>query len=162
MPKVTLEYGEIVMASSVGVQRHLQSIKDKLPNTNELSEDDDRQWNMHIEGAMGELVAAKFFNLHWDGGVNKFQTADFGPVQVRTRSKPEYELLVRENNPDDHVYLLVRGQCPTYDVVGWLTGRDAKQKQFRRRWGNRPAAYFVPDKFLMDPERLKRVVWTSL
>ena len=161
MPIVTLEYGEIVMGSAVGVQRHLQAIQQNLANTHELREEDDRAWTFHIEGALGELVAAKFFGLHWDGGVNKFSATDFGPVQIRTRTKPEYELIVREKDPDDNVFLLVRGMCPTYNIVGWSFGRDAKNIKFRRRWGNRPAAYFVPDKCLKDPESLKRVVWMT-
>lgn len=143
---VTLNRNEILMAAFVGVRRQCESIIKGLKDANCETENG---WQVHVEGALGELAFAKALGLYWDGSVNTFKTgADVGGIQVRTRSKPSYELIVRDNDRDEDWFALVRGKCPTYTVVGCIRARDAKKYEFRKAYGNGKPAFFVPDSAL--------------
>jgi hypothetical protein len=113
---------------------------------------------MHIEGACGEAAVAKALNVFWSGTVNTFKRGgDIGSkIQVRTRSKSYYELIVRQDDRDDDIFILVTGKAPSFDVVGWTLGKDAKKEQWIQTHGNREAAWFVPQKELLDINTLPK------
>jgi hypothetical protein len=83
-------------------------------------------------------------NLFWDGSVNTFKQADVGTWQIRTRSEPHYELIVRPNDSDSDRFVLVLGRAPSYTIYGWIQGIAAKKPAWLKRHGGRPPAYFVP------------------
>jgi hypothetical protein len=86
-----------------------------------------RRW--HIEGAGGEVAAAKALGRRRDGQVNTEKEGGVvGHIQVRTRSRYD-GLFVRPNDRDDDMLVLVTGVYPTYRVCGWIRGADAKQGQ---------------------------------
>lgn len=104
---------------------------------------------MHFDGAGGEMAFAKSRNRYWDGSVNTFKVGgDVGDIQVRTRSRLHYDLLVRDDDRDSDWFVLVVGSLPTFWVIGAIRGQQAKQPQFRRNWGNHGVAYFVPQSAL--------------
>ena len=95
--EVTLTKSEASMASHVGWMRHLVSVLKGLEDKNGC----DGKWDRHIEGACGELAVAKALGIYWDGSVNTFHSAgDVGNIEVRTRSRHDYDLIVR---PSDHL-----------------------------------------------------------
>lgn len=111
-------------------------------------------WSEHIEGACGEAAVAKVLNRFWNGSVDTFATGgDVGDIQVRTRSSHDYELLVRPDDRDSDVFILVTGRAPTFRVIGYIWGRDAKRPEWLQTHGSRPAAYFVPHAFLTPIKR---------
>lgn len=130
------------MASEVGRMRKLASLKNGNKHTHGF---DGIGWSEDIEGACGELAVAKFLGIYWNGSVNTFKAPDLpNGIQVRTRSKHDYDLIVRTGDPDNERFILVTGRCPEFRIQGWLYGRDAKQDQFRQTFGGRPEAFFVP------------------
>jgi hypothetical protein len=141
MIDVTLEPYEIALAADVGVRRQLAALEAHLPDAFGFA---GAGWSEHVEGAGGELAFAKATKRYWNGSVNTFKNGDVGTVQVRTRRDPKYDLLVRPGDSDDDAFVLVIGTIPKFCVVGWLYGREAKQEKWLRTYGNRPAAYFVP------------------
>lgn len=150
--RVKLTGYEMTIAAVAGCIRHIASLqagrKDKHgaePNG----------WQLHIEGALGELAAAKATGAYWSGSVNTFKDADLGRnVQVRTRSLHHYELLVRDCDGDDDVFILVTGVAPNYVVHGWLYGREAKREDWLAGHGGREPAYFAPHQALRPIEDL--------
>ena len=100
---------------------------------------------------------SKALGIYWTGSVNQFQAGfDVLTYEVRTRTKPEYELPVRPIDDFAKTFVLVRRLGPAvYDVVGWIKGHDAKRNEWLHDYGGRPAAWFVPDQFLLDPELLR-------
>lgn len=138
------------MAAGVGLERQLRALADRRPDRHGfVPKDGDTGWSLHIEGACGEVAVAKVLNRFWNGSVDSFKSGgDVGDVQVRTRSRHEYELIVRQDDRDSDVFILVTGRAPTFRVVGYILGRDAKRPEFEQRHGNRPAAYFVPHSVL--------------
>lgn len=139
--QVTLNWYEAAMASDIGRMRHLSSIKSGLSDAHGFSGDG---WSEHIEGACGELSLAKHLGVYWDGSVNTFKKPDLPGIQVRTRSRDDYDLIVRKGDRDDEIFVLVTGRCPTYTIRGWILGGDAKLEKYKVAHGGRPEAFFVP------------------
>ena len=151
---VSLSWHEAAMASHVGWMRQLASIRAGLiPGAGYTGEG----WSEHCEGACGECALAKFLCLYWDGSVNTFrQRGDLPGLEVRTRSRHDYELIVRPNDDDAARFVLLTGRCPTYRVRGWIVGKDAKRDEWIQTHGGRPAAYFVPARALRPMSELEQ------
>lgn len=145
MKAITLDWFELMQAGMVGLLRQCNALRDGRKDAHGLT-DRDSNWNTHIEGACGERAVAKAVNRYWNGSVDTFKSGgDVGAkIQVRTRSQHDYELLVRDSDPDDAAFFLVTGWAPHYRVIGWIMGRDAKRAEWKQTHGGRPAAYFVP------------------
>jgi hypothetical protein len=145
--KVTLSNSELYLAAQIGIARQMEAMRQGKPDCHGF--DGIEGWTVHIEGACGEMAVAKVLGIFWNGSLNTFKTeADVLDLEVRTRSKDYYELLVRENDNDDAIFILVTGRAPNFNVVGWLKGKEAKQSRWRKTHGGRPPAYFVPHKEL--------------
>lgn len=155
---IRLTWFEVHLASEIGCRRHLAALQAGLPDRHGAGRDNDG-WTKHVEGAAGEMAVAKALNLYYDGSVNTFRDgADVGRIQVRTRSEPHFELLVRDSDADADPFLLVTGRAPSFRIVGWMYGGDAKQEAWRHAHGGREAAYFVPHVALEPLEKLRQIV----
>lgn len=141
--KVNLEWYEISRAALVGVSRNVEAMRKGLQNARPISESD---WHIHILGACGEVAFAKATNRYWSGSVNTFKTGGDvgGHIQIRTRSKSNYDLIVRDNDNDDDIFVLVTGGPAEFDVKGYMRASDAKAEKYKANWGNYGEAYFVP------------------
>jgi hypothetical protein len=107
----------------------------------------------HILGVGGEIGVAKGLNRYWEPRVNTFKEADLGQaLQVRTRSRHDYDLLVRPGDRDDDAFLHVTHEDNVFRLRGWLWGHEAKQPLFLRDYGGRPPAFFVPGSHLRKVE----------
>jgi len=143
---------EVRVAASVGVERQLQSmhmgLHEKVPGIK-------CPWEINILGALGECAYCKFRAHYWNFSVNTFKNIpDVGcNVQIRTTA-PNLRLIVRPEDPSDQYFVHIRGECPTYEVVGWILGKDAKQPGWLEAVNGRSPAYFVPDNAL-TPFKLK-------
>lgn len=159
---VVLEWYEVRLAAQVGVERNVQSIKDGRTPSAAFSTKDGA-WEIHVQGACGELAFAKAANRFWAGSVNRFgSSGDVGRIEVRTRSRHDYDLLVRPADADDSVFVLVTGLAPDFLVHGWVRGEEAKRDEWLRDYGGRPPAFFVPKAVLNPLEALLRPVDAEL
>lgn len=152
--KVQLTPFEVAMAAQVGCRRQIESLIKGLKPAYGASPEG--AWSIHIEGACGEIAVAKAMGVYWDGSVNTFGKPDIvgSSLQIRTRSKENYDLIVRTKDKDDEVMVLVTGIAPIFEIRGWMVARDAKQHRFLQTYGGRDAAYFVPSKELKPIEEL--------
>jgi hypothetical protein len=140
---VMLEDYELDMAAGVGLRRQLAAVKRGSQDRHGADPEDG--WRIHIEGACGELAAAKFLGRYWNGSVDTFQSIpDLGAVEIRTRSRHDYDLLIRKDNPTDRVYVHVTGRAPRFRVRGWIRGTEAQREEWWKNHGNREWAWFVP------------------
>ena len=146
MIEVTLTLSEVMSAAVIGISRQLQSMKMNLTNQHGTEGND---WQIHIEGALGECAAAKAIDRYWPATVGTFKMGgDVGMIQVRTRSRHDYELIIRKNDDMDASFVLVTGTAPTYRVWGWHNAGDARKDEWLRSHGGRPPAWFVPHEAL--------------
>ena len=162
--EIQLTWPELLTGAMTGVMRQMESLKSKRADAHGY---EGRGWELHVEGACGELAAARALGRFWSPSVCTFKAADIGQViQVRTRLEHHYDLLVRQGDADDQPFVLVTGTAPSYVVRGWIMGRDAKQPEWQREHGGRPTAFFVPQSELRDlesaiaglPERARTVL----
>lgn len=113
---------------------------------------------IHAIGVAGERAVANYMRMTgWEPSLNTFRReADVGGYEVRTRRYDHYDLIVRDNDDDDAAFILVTGLPPNMTIRGFIRGADAKQDEWRKAYGNRPAAYFIPQGALEDPGGLPR------
>jgi len=144
--KIKLTPSEIYWAACVGVMRQTQNIQNKkrqMYGVDAATKD----WQVHIEGALGEMALAKHLGIYWSGK-GEMKEPDVGVVDVRTTPLNDGRLILHPNDDDERKFWLLTGYNGVYDVRGWIYGVDGKQKKF---WsdpaGNRPA-YFVKQKYL--------------
>lgn len=139
---ITLTFSELFRAAMIGVMREVASRKQGRQQSN--GRDNKNSWSDHIEGAAGEMAFAKALNIYCSGHVNVGHSLDVGDFQVRTRSKPYYDLIIRQDDADDEKFALVIGESPHFHVIGWIYGREGKKPEWLKDYGNRPLAWFVP------------------
>jgi hypothetical protein len=152
---VRLTWHEVSFAAHVGLVRHASALRAGLING--YGRDEVHAWGDHIEGACGEMAAAKALGVYWEPTVNTFRTGgDVKDWQVRTRRESHRELFVRPHDSDDAAFILVTGCVPVFEVVGWVPGHEAKREEWLKAHGGRPPAYFVPTCALHPLESLPR------
>jgi len=140
---ITLTPTEARAAILTGAERQIDALTRGLADKHGAGGED--SWTLHIEGAAGEMAAAKALDRYWQMPVGTFKAGgDVGTLQVRTRSRHDYELIVREDDRDDDRFILVTGTLPRFQIHGWIFGRDAKRPQWLREHGGRAPAFFVP------------------
>ena len=152
---ITLSEDENIHATKIGVLRQKEAERMRLKDKHGFTGEGE---NIHVEGARGEMAVAKRLGIKWEGHVNtfkRFPDVD-GNIQVRTRSKDWYELIVRCDDPLDAKYVLVTGTTPKYRVRGWIKGKDAMKAEYLKTHGGREEAYFIPQFMLSPMEGLDR------
>lgn len=152
---IELSEQEFRFAVKIGEIRQEEALSKNLPD--KYGFDGVAGLAVHIEGSAGELAVAKALGIPWDATVNTFKSLPdlTGNIEIRTRSKSDYDLLIRPDDKDDKIFVLViRKSTKIFDVIGWIKAKDAKQEQWLKTHGNRPAAYFVPQQELKGIESL--------
>ncbi len=153
MNAVTLSTFEIMQAALVGVMRQCQNIRAGRVDAHGAS--NKMGWQLHIEGACGEMAVAKHFGIFWNGNIGNLRADDVGDLQVRTRSRHNYDLILHPSDPDDKAFILVTGVCPGYQLRGWILGSAGKKPEFwKDPAGGRPA-FFVPTEQLEPLDTLR-------
>lgn len=143
---IVLSPVEMEIAAHVGARRQLENLIKHRQDAHGAPRDGG--WSLHIEGAAGEMAVAKWANRHWNGNLGDLDADDVGRLQVRTRSRHDYELILHPSDPDDRAFILVTGLAPCFVLRGWIWARDGKRQEWwRDPAGGRPA-FFVPQSVL--------------
>lgn len=101
-------------------------------------------------GVAGEIAFALWLGRPWEDNIDSFKDPDVGAYQVRTVPKPGLKLIIRPEDHDDHIFVLVvRERSSTFRMAGWTVGQCGKIDAFLRAPAGRPAAFFVPKKVLI-------------
>lgn len=154
---VTLDETELASAAKCGKRRFDYCVKrghkqrGGIPGENEnlrarLAND--------ILGAAGEIAYAKKAERRWECKPETFgEGDDTGGVQVRTRSRAYYELMVRPTDKEQHAgqpFVLVTGTHggSAFVIVGWIYCEEAQRDEWLRSYGGGKPAWFVPQSAL--------------
>jgi hypothetical protein len=147
--KIILENSQIMMVAQAGVMRHIQFIARNAKCQHGQSEP--TTWEMQIEGCLSEYALSLYLGVEWKG-TGKIGGVDVGKDNdVRCTPRADGSLIIHKNDDDNRKYWLMVGKNGTYEVKGWLLGKDGKNERY---WSdpsgkNRPA-YFVPQSALKD------------
>jgi len=112
---------------------------------------------IHLLGAAGEMAVASYLGLKeflYKETEAKRGSCDLPGIDVKTRSRHSYDLIVQKNEHPDKKFVLVTIENKKTVIHGWIRGKDAMKKEY---WsdpaGGRPA-YFVPKTALMPMSTL--------
>ena len=146
---VRLTNAECRAAAHVGLDRRLGAL---AASTHEVygRAANGAYWEIDIEAAAGEVAVAKAFGVFYSAAdtVAEDRLGDVAPgVQVRHTKRNDGSLICHDRDADDHRFVLVTGAMPTFNVVGWILGAEAKAQEFWRTNVPRPA-FFVPQRAL--------------
>ena len=153
MIEVHLTQLELHLARRVGTFRHRQAKKDNCQDQHGADPLDALELN--VIGAKGEMAFCKAAGVYWDPRVGQYKTGlpDVGNrTEVRTRRRHYYDLIIRDNDPEDRMYGLVTNddiRPQIFVVHGICDGRAARLDKWRRKHGGREEAWFVPQKALV-------------
>lgn len=119
----------------------------------------DRALEIHLLGAAGEMAVASYLGLkeHLYKEIEaKRGSADLpGNIDVKTRSKASYDLIVQKGESLDKRFVLVTIQEQKTLIHGWCYGYEAMQEQYWADPARGRPAYFVPKEALKPIESLK-------
>jgi hypothetical protein len=149
--KVKLTSSEIMMAAIAGVMRQVSALSKNRNESYGAQQKDD--WQLHIEGCLGEYALSKHLNLYWAGKGN-LRDFDVGYcVDVRTRSKSHYDLILHPPDPDDRIFFLLTGLNGDYEIKGWIKGIDGKKDcYYGDKYNCGRPAFFIPQEDLNSLE----------
>lgn len=153
--RVRLSPQEMMQGAWIGVLRQVKNVQvgRKAAYGAGVSND----WQLHIEGAIGELVVSKALGLYWSGALN-FRADDLDGVQVRSSSRAGASLILHPDDPDDAAFVLVTGINGEYVLPGWQIAARVKRQEFwMDRGRNGRPAYFVPQSELRPLSELRRL-----
>ena len=145
MMHVMLTPNEQMLAAMVGQSRYTSSRLRGYDNSSQDGVGDPGRRDQHAAGA--EIAVAKALNIYWppswDVGKN---AADIPPdLQVRWTTHHAGKLILRPGDVAGR-YILVIGQTPSFEVIGWLSREMAMIDDFLTDFGqsDRPKCYAVP------------------
>lgn len=147
---IQLTPAELQVAAQVGIGRQYHSM---LRGNRDIVNDKGYldAVSIHILGALGEAALAKHLGCWWSFSEGTYgRQADLVQnIEARTRKDPRHDLIVRPDDRDDALFVLVTGQGSSFTIVGYLRGSAAKQPQWLRDYGGHgKPAYFVPQAHL--------------
>ena len=151
---VTLTPAEYDFAARVGYARQRCSLADGRGNRHGST----GGYDDHILGAVGEYAACIALNIPWRPTINTFKRPDFVVdgvgYEVKTRRRHDYELIVRDDDDPGRVFVLVTSESwLEYHVHGCIEGDRARRREWRKAYGGREAAWFVPQAALHPVRR---------
>jgi len=141
--RIKLDWSEILVASSVGCMRNVQSLRNRCKPGNSIGLDD--TWTINIEGAAGEMAVAKYLQMYWSGNVGNYNADDVGSYNIKTNTSRKFDdLILRPTDYDDKYYILVLSFLPEFVICGWIKGADGKSPSWAREGTPGRPAFFVP------------------
>ena len=112
---------------------------------------------IHLLGAAGEMAVASHLGMKsflYQATEAERGSCDLPNIDVKTRSKAAYDLIVQKNEPPEKKYILVTIQDKTTLIHGWIYGKEAMQEKFWADPAKGRPAYFVPKQNLHPMETL--------
>jgi hypothetical protein len=148
--EIQLTTSEMLLGAQAGALRQIENLRDDGSKPTHGLENNEKDWQLHIEGVLKEQAVAKHLNRYFSGK-GKRGGVDVHDVDVRSTEHLDGCLIVHKSDPDDRFFYLVTGVNGTYKIHGGMYAREAKQEEFWRGKIPRPA-FFVPQASLYLPK----------
>jgi hypothetical protein len=119
----------------------------------------DKALKVHLLGAAGEVAVASYLGLKHELFKEKEAkrgSEDLPGIDVKTRSKSHYDLIVQRQSDPDKKFVLVTIENQQTLIHGWCYGKDAMQSQFWKDPARGRPAYFVPQDFLRPIDSINK------
>lgn len=158
--EIILSPENLALAGAEAVRRQSQNEAKGLRGRNKAPDKGEKALRMHLLGCLGEVAVAELLGMQ----EHLFQAesavrgaADLpGNIEVKTRSKHNYDLLIQLDDDPNKIFVLVTHEGGnTTQVWGWICGRDAARKEWIREFVRGRPCYAVPQKALNPIESIK-------
>ena len=113
--------------------------------------------DIHLLGAAGEVAVASYLGMkeHLFKETEARRGSDDLPgIDVKTRSKHQYDLIVQKNEDACKKFVLVTIESQKTFLHGWCYGHEAMKEEFWADPAHGRPAYFVPKEALSPMETL--------
>ena len=113
--------------------------------------------DVHLLGAAGEMAVASYLGLKhelYKEKEAKRDSDDLPGIDVKTRSKHSYDLIVQKNENPCKKFVLVTIESQKTLIHGWCYGKEAMEEKFWADPARGRAAYFVPKQYLRPIDTL--------
>lgn len=144
------------LALGEAIRRQSFHEKNKTPGRNGGASTGEKALFYHQIGAAGEVAVASYL------GLKEYLFDDGGPVRgscdlpynidVKTRAKHLYDLIVQLDDVDHKNYWLVTIQNKEIRIHGWIHHSDCAKDEYIKDPAGGRRAYFVPQSALNPPE----------
>jgi len=114
--------------------------------------------DIHMLGAAGEMAVASYLGMkdHLYKETEARRGSDDLPgIDVKTRSKASYDLIVQKGEDSQRIFVLVTIERQRTLIWGWCYGHEAMQERFWADPARGRPAYFVGKEHLHPMEALK-------
>jgi len=114
--------------------------------------------DIHLLGAAGEMAVASYLGMkeHLFKETEARRGSDDLPnIDVKTRSKASYDLIVQKQEDPEKIFVLVTIENQQTLIHGWCYGKQAMQEQYWADPARGRPAYFVGKEHLRPMETLK-------
>jgi len=114
--------------------------------------------DIHMLGAAGEMAVASYLEMkdHLYKETEARRGSDDLPgIDVKTRSKASYDLIVQKGEDSQRIFVLVTIERQRTLIWGWCYGHEAMQERFWADPARGRPAYFVGKEHLHPMEDLK-------
>ena len=134
-----ISFAELQSQSSTIVKRAIackdwSGVNLECPSCKKTLAEDTREY---VEQACAEMALAKATNQIWtesEGMIGKHDRAYWSADE-------EGPLILQKTDHNDHRYFLVTGELGTYQIHGYIWGRDGKKHEF---WSKQYKYYEIP------------------
>ena len=146
------------MAMKEGMRRQAFNESKGLRGRNNGPRFGEKALAVHLLGAAGEVAVASFMGLKnelFKETEARRGSEDLpGGIDVKTRSKSRYDLIVQKGSDARKKYVLVTIENQKTLLHGWCYGEEAMQERFWADPAKGRPAYFVPKECLRPMETL--------
>lgn len=114
--------------------------------------------DIHLLGAAGEMAVASYLGLkqHLYKETEARRGSDDLPgIDVKTRSKHQYDLIVQKNEDARKKFVLVTIESQKTFLHGWCYGEEAMEEKYWADPARGRPAFFVPKTVLRSMDSLK-------
>jgi hypothetical protein len=118
----------------------------------------DKALEVHLLGAAGEVAVASYLGMKehlFKEAEARRGSDDLPGIDVKTRSKASYDLIVQRSEDPQKRFVLVTIQDQKTLLHGWCYGHEAMQERFWADPARGRPAYFVGKEHLRPMETLK-------
>jgi len=148
--EIRLKNSELYIGGLVGVMRRTASMQNGNDKNKHAHKSD---WSTDADGACAEMAASKYLSIYWEPKVNAFKSPDLSNGwQVRSTNHQNGHLIVRGNDSDSDLFLLVVCNAPIFRLVGCMMGHEAKVEEFLHvgPYADEARCWWVPQNRLRD------------
>jgi len=148
---------ERALAMEEGIRRQSVNAAKGLRGRNGGAWKGSQALDIHLLGAAGEMAVGSMLGMKhhlYKEAEAKRGSDDLPGIDVKTRSKHSYDLIVQKNESPNKKFVLVTIEKGKTFVHGWCLGKEAMNEKFWADPARGRPAYFVPKEHLHPMETI--------